>query len=257
MKLKMSVTVLLSVYNSDKFLNRCFSSLKAQTCQDFTILCVNDASTDASLKIIKHWKSIFSSKRFTIINNSSNQGLTRSLNIGLNVIKSAYTARIDADDWWDETKLTKQLDFAAANQDYGVIGCNYCNVVNGKYKKIILPTTDVQIKSKMIATNPFAHSCVLFKTDLIKQIGAYDSKVKYGQDYDLWLRCLPLTKFYNLQELLCFRHVGSGISVSNQKEQMFQCIRTRVKYIQKYHLSIINYSYLLEPLLVGIKSILW
>jgi glycosyltransferase involved in cell wall biosynthesis len=162
MKLRTSVTVLLSVYNCEKYLDRCISSLGKQTYKNFNILCINDASTDGSLKILKKWQGTFTPKRFTIINNSSNQGLTKSLNIGLEHINSTYTARIDADDWWDEIKLDKQLKFAVANPTYGVIGCNYCNVFNGKFRKIILPEANAQIKSKIIAVNPFAHSCVLF-----------------------------------------------------------------------------------------------
>lgn len=248
------LTVLLPIYNGKDFLDRCLESLCQQTYKGFNIICVDDGSTDNTPKILKKWKARFNRDRMKIITNSVTQGVTKSLNLGLEKILSIYTARIDCDDWWEKDKLIKQLDFLESHPDYGVIGCNYVNLTKTSARKINLPHSDLEIKRRIIARNPFAHSCVIFRTDLVKRLGGYNNQIRYGQDYDLWLKCLPETRFYNLQEYLCFRNIGQGISYENQKEQMLQCMKTQIKYIQLYKLSPINYLYLIEPLMLVIKN---
>ena len=157
-------------------------------------------------------------------------------------------ARIDADDWWMPNKLEKQIDFMEKNKSYGIIGCFYRNIYKGKERPIKLPISNEEIKKTIIKKNPFAHSCVLFKTDLIKKAGGYNENLKYAQDYELWLRLFPLTKFYNIPEFLCYRSIEKGISKENQKDQMKLVLKTKIKYIRKYNLSPKHYIYLFDIL---------
>jgi glycosyltransferase involved in cell wall biosynthesis len=243
------VTVLLGVHNGEKTLDRCLESINNQSEKHWSILVIDDASTDSTAKILQRWQDILGDG-IAVLRNDKNLGLTKSLNRGLMQISTPYTARIDADDWWHSDKLKQQLEFLKQHPDYGVIGCVYQNVgLQGK-KSVILPKTNDEIKRSIIRRNPFAHSCVVFRTEIINSLGGYDEQVRFGQDYDLWLRCMPLTKCYNLPELLCWRSVGSGISVERQRQQMIQCIRTQIKYIRKYKLPIISYLVLIEPMVV-------
>lgn len=249
----MKISILISAYNEERNIDRCFESVKNQTFQDFEIICVNDASQDQTLEKLKKWQSIFGLEKFRLINNTENIGLTKSLNLALGQARRKYIARIDADDIWLPDKLKKQVAFMEANPEYGIIGCNYINVFknNPATKKVITHKTDDEIKRKIFQRNPFAHSCILARKEIIEKAGCYDENIRYGQDYDLWLRCLPLTKFYNLQEFLCERLVsGDGISIRKQNAQMRQSIKTIVKYIKKHRCFWTNYFYLLEPLMI-------
>jgi glycosyltransferase involved in cell wall biosynthesis len=247
------VTILISIQNGAATLDRCFESIAKQSSQAFDVVCIDDMSTDKTPDLLRAWQKKFGS-RLRVIRNTHNlrlmESLTKSLNKGLAMITSPYTARIDVDDWWDPTKLSKQLAFMEKHPDYGVIGCNYVNVGPKDEKKIVLPETDYELKRTIMTKNPFAHSAVLFRTELIKKMGGYDETVRYGQDYELWLRCLPHTKFHNLQEFLCYRTVGRGISVDKQREQMLVAIRVRAKYIKKYRLPLTSYFGLIEPFLL-------
>jgi glycosyltransferase involved in cell wall biosynthesis len=188
--------------------------------------------------------------RMSIIENDHNPGITKSLNQGLRIITTPYVARIDGDDWWEPTKLEKQLEFLENNPDHEVVGTNYINFKNSSETKITVPEKNEDIKKYIYKRNPFAHSSVVFKTDLVKKLGGYDSNIYMGQDYDLWLRCMPNCKFHNLQGFLCHRSIEGGISFDKQREQMLQCLKTQKKYIQKYKASPLNYFFMLEPLLV-------
>lgn len=244
------VTVLLAIHNGAATLDRCLESISSQSYGCWTLLCIDDASTDETSAILTRWQRKLGD-RMRIHRNASNHGLTKSLNTGLSMITTRYTARIDADDWWSGEKLQQQLTFLKDHRDYGVIGCNYRNVTRAGARQVLLPQTDEQIRRTIIQRNPFAHSCVVFQTILVQSLGGYDERVRYGQDYDLWLRCLPLTRFCNLPDSLCWRSVGRGISVEKQRQQMLQGVRTQMKYIRKYRLPLTSYLYTLELLVVA------
>lgn len=243
------VTVLIAIHNGESSIDRCFDSIAKQSFQAFDIICIDDASTDKTPDLLRDWQRKFG-QRLRVARNTRNLGLTKSLNKGLAFIRAPYTARIDVDDWWRKDKLTKQLAFMEQHPDYGVIGCNYVNISSVGENQIVVPETDREIRESMARRNPLAHSCVMFRTEFIKKMGGYDEAIRFGQDYELWLRCLPHTKFYNLQGSLCYRTVGRGISVDKQREQMWQSIKTQARYIRKFRLSPANYLALIEPLLL-------
>lgn len=250
--MKFELSILIVVWNEEEFLGSLFKSIKEQTFDNYEIICLNNGSIDKSLEELRKWQEIFGLEKFRIVNNEINIGLTKALNIELKMASGKYIARIDPDDFWERDKLKKQVEFLEKNPDYGIVGCNYINSYkNNKNKKYIkLPETCREISRYLFRRNPLAHSCILAKTDLIKSVGGYDEKIKYGQDYDLWLRCFPETKIHNMQEFLCSRTIDGGISVKKQNAQMWQSIKTRIKYIRKYNYSWKNYLYLLEPLVV-------
>lgn len=243
------VTILLAVHNGATSLHQCLESIRNQSYDSWQIFCIDDASTDETSELLTAWQQKLGD-RLIRHQNAVNLGLTKSLNLGLGMIKTPYTARIDADDWWSHEKLEQQVRFLQRHTDYGVIGCNYRNVGQHGTRQILLPETDEQIKRTIIQRNPFAHSCVVFRTELIQSLGGYDEQVRYGQDYDLWLRCYPHTRFCNLPDSLCWRSIGRGISVEKQRQQMLQSIRTQLKYIRKYRMSSTHYLALAEPLIV-------
>ncbi len=243
------VTILLSVYNDEATLDRCFESIAAQGFQDFSIICINDASTDRSNEILRKWQLVFEG-RFFLIQNETNLGLTKSLNRGLENISTPYTARIDADDWWHPDKLERQITFLETHPDCGLIGCAYTNVFRGGQKTLTPPESDAEIREKIFGYNPFAHSAVIFRTELVKAIGGYDETVYYGQDYDLWLRLLPKTTFYNLSAMLCYRTGDAGLSKERQNDQLHQYMRTQWKYLRLYQYPLHSYFSLIRPILV-------
>lgn len=244
------LSVLLAVHNGETSLDRCLTTLAAQSLQPERIICVDDASTDTTAEVLAAWQRRLGSQ-LSVIRNARNLGLTKSLNRGLAAVATRYTARIDADDWWRADKLARQEAFLAAHPEHGVVGCAYWNVGEHGRTAVRPPETDRQIRSGMIRRNPFAHSCVVFRTELVRSLGGYDEAVRYGQDYDLWLRCRPLTAFHNLPDLLCYRSVGSGISVDKQRQQMLQSVKTQLKYLRAYRMPALEYLALAEPLAVA------
>jgi glycosyltransferase involved in cell wall biosynthesis len=246
----MTVSIITAIHNGQTTLEQCLNSIHQQTFTAYELICINDCSHDNTEKILKKWQAKFLPDQLKIINNLRQLGLTKSLNIGLKASRSKYIARIDADDTWHPEKLAKQLAWLTVHPDYGILGTFYINLRQQSRQYFSLPKTDQEIKQKIFRLNPFGHSCVVIKRQLLEQTNGYDENIYYGQDRDLWFRCLPLTKFHNLDEFLCFRRADSGLSVSHSRQQMWQGIKTRLKYINKYRAPLINYLYLAEPLAI-------
>lgn len=136
MKEKTKISVIVPVYNGEEFLSQCLDSILAQTLQDIEILCVNDGSTDDSLKILKGYAK--KDKRIQIIN-QKNQGLSASRNNAMKIAKGEYISFIDADDYINEQFL-EELYNSAIKENADIALGNIIRVENGEkpwlcYKK--------------------------------------------------------------------------------------------------------------------------
>ena len=119
------VTVLMSVYNGEKYLQEAIDSILEQTFKDFEFLIINDGSTDKTGEILESYHDL----RIKIINNEKNIGLTKSLNKGLKLARGEYIARQDADDISMPERLEKEVEFLETHQDYAVVGA-FAKIIN-------------------------------------------------------------------------------------------------------------------------------
>ena len=115
------VSVILPIYNQEKYLNKALKSLQAQTLKDIEIICVNDGSTDASLKILNDFRE--KDSRIKIIT-QQNQGPGAARNNGLKAAKGEYIAFLDPDDWFEPEAL-EALYAKSKKQDCDLIVFNY------------------------------------------------------------------------------------------------------------------------------------
>jgi len=242
-------SVLVAVYNGEQYIDRCMQSILVQTYKPSEIVCVDDGSTDTAYDKLIQWQKN-STIPIVVIRNEQNIGLTKSLVLGLTKTSYPYIARIDADDIWAAEKLELQAEYLQSHPECGIVGCWYENVYPHTKRVFRLPVTNNEIKKTMFQRNPFGHSCVVFRKDIVGHAGGYDSNIKYGQDRDLWFRLFPHTNMYNIPRILCSRNAVDTISIHKSREQMMQGIRTRIKYICLYHAPIKNYLYLLEPIAI-------
>ena len=94
-----AVSVIVPVYNVEKFLPRCLGSVKAQTLKNIQIVCVNDGATDKSGEILAHFAE--DDTRFLVIT-QANKGLSGARNTGLQAVKGKYVFFLDADDYLED-----------------------------------------------------------------------------------------------------------------------------------------------------------
>jgi glycosyltransferase involved in cell wall biosynthesis len=195
------VTILMAVYNGERYLREAIESILGQSLHDFEFLIINDGSTDSSREVILSYDD----PRIRLVDNTRNLGQTRSLNRGLELAEGQFIARQDADDISGPERLAKQVAFLETHTEVALLGTCYTEIdVQGTLiADIPLPCDCTQIRWCLLFFCPFVHSSVMLrKSSVLGQIGFYNETFSYGEDYELWsriARCLPVA---NLRESL-------------------------------------------------------
>lgn len=181
------VTVLMTVYNGQRYIGCAIDSVLKQSYSDFEFLIIDDASNDGSFEIIKSYQD----PRIRVIRNPTNQGQTASLNIGLHQARGDYIARIDADDIAFPHWLQSQVDFLEDKEAIDVLSAGLVTFgENGLGKAYFSPSCREDILLKAIIKSPVNHGGALMRKDTILKIGGYNSDYKIAADYGVWIKLL-------------------------------------------------------------------
>ena len=131
-------------------------------------------------------------------------GISYSLNLGVDVAQGEYVARMDADDLSLPNRFEAQLKELENNPEVSLIGTNISLINNGTViGRTFLPNSDKKIRFQLRFKNPIAHPSVIFRKNLVKEVGGYSNSYRC-EDYELWLRLCrhKKTKFCNLEDTL-------------------------------------------------------
>jgi len=213
---KPRISVIMSVYNGEKYLKQSIESILKQTFADFELIIVDDGSTDNSFTIIRGYDD----DRIRVIRNKARIGLTRSLNKALRRARGEYIARQDADDISLPRRFEEQIRFFERHPKTVLLGTSvYLIDEEGKIVgKRIIPA---EASKALLEANVIFHGSIMFKRMVIDKIGGYNELFKYSQDYELWLRVSKHFDVNNLQEpLYCHRiHRSGSIGLTKTREQ--------------------------------------
>lgn len=232
------ISVLMPVYNGEKYLQDAIESVLNQSLPDFEFIIINDGSKDKSEEIISKYKE--KDARIVYIKNEQNLGIQRTLNKGLSFAKADHIARMDSDDiWCDKNKLQKQLDFLEKNPDHALIGTAMETMdENGnKLQTITYKQNDTEIREAILFSSQFAHPSVMISAKALNEIGFYSEKKQHKnvEDYELWLRIGTRYKFANLPDVcLRYRIHPQSVSMQNQFKHRLDWIRLTTEYSKFY-----------------------
>jgi len=193
------VTVLMPVYNGERYLIDSISSILNQTYKNFEFLIIDDGSTDLTSEIIES----FNDPRIRLVNNKKNIGLTRTLNKGIKLSRGKYIARMDADDISLPERLKKQVDFMEEYQGIGVCG-TWLKTTGSKKNNIRKsPINHEEICAYMFWDSPIWHPTAMIRKEVLTDNNLYyDESISRAQDYKLWIDISNITKLANIPEVL-------------------------------------------------------
>lgn len=182
------ISIILSVYNSEKHLAACINSVLSQRYPNFELIIVDDCSADNSQRIIKEYED----PRIIKLKNDRNIGLAGSLNKAIKIVRGEYIARMDADDICMKKRFVFQINFLEKRKDVDICGGFITRIdANGKIIKKVskVPTLNNKIKARTIFSPQFFHPTVVFRAGFIKKNGIfYNEDFKKSQDFELWSR---------------------------------------------------------------------
>lgn len=181
-RMKKMVSVVLPVYNGEKYLQEAVDSILQQTYCDFELIVINDGSTDNTLDILLEYQK--KDSRVVIISRE-NRGLVDSLNEGIQISQGKYIARMDADDIAHPTRLEKQVKYMEENEDVYILGTNYSLIyeegtseevmkaAQGTHKRSTAPIDKNDWFLSTNETMKFIHPTIMIRKSLFDAIGLY------------------------------------------------------------------------------------
>jgi glycosyltransferase involved in cell wall biosynthesis len=226
-----SVSVLLCVHNGAPRVADAVASVLAQTLRDLELIVVDDGSTDATPTQLAR----VADPRVRIVS-QARTGLTRALNRALGLARAPLVARLDADDTARPDRLERQRAFLERTPEVGLLGTAAHELdVQGRLVRVVQPPLDdAALRRALIRANPFVHSSVMLRRDLLDKVGGYDETYPVAQDYDLWMRLSCVTRMANLAEPLVVRNLGARrVSVEREDERLRAEARVRWRAVRE------------------------
>lgn len=245
------VSIIIPVFNSEEYLERCINSLINQTLKDIEFIFVDDGSSDSSAEIIKKYAATFPNKVIYHYQNNSGQGAAR--NTGLDISKGKYIGYVDSDDYVELNMFELMYD-KAVKTDSDIVICGSYNVSEDEKK---IQVDIVRKLDESDKTNAFLGKMAvwnkLYKKEVISDI-RFRSKVWY-EDVDFTLRVLERVKKISFLDLPLYHYVvrqGSTMNNNNYKRNVeiidaFEVIRRSnnfYKYKEIYEFLVIDHVYI-------------
>jgi glycosyltransferase involved in cell wall biosynthesis len=221
------VSVLMTVYNGQEFLNMAMDSIFLQTYKNFEFVIVDDGSTDHSSSIIK----AYDDPRIKYLY-QRNSGQAAALNKGIEKARGKYIARMDADDISYPERLQRQVEFLENNDSVAMVGSSYDYIDedSGIFAQAYHLDINRDIKMEFLVRNPFGHGTVIIRRQVLIDVGGYDA-AQAIEDYELWWRVAQKHEVANIPEQLYgYRILPSGISHggSDKRQQPITLIMKQI-----------------------------
>ena len=227
------ITVLIPAHNAAATLAATLDTLVQQTYKDFEVMLVDDASKDNTAAIAQQYAGRL---RMNVLSLKQNMGVAGALNAGLASITTPYIARIDADDLAMPMRLEKQI--ACLESQPHVDVCSTALELfyeDGSRPNHILskPADDAAIKTALVQYTSMTHGASLFRKSFFDDIGVFDTRLDFAEDYDLWCRGALLGKCYtNLPDALTkYRQHANQVGQQKRQLQFERDLIIKRKYI--------------------------
>lgn len=183
------ISIIVPVYNVEKYIEETISCVTAQTCKDWELLLVEDCGTDGTLEVIKRCMDNGGDARIRLIRQTTNQGAARARNRGLQEARGRYIAYLDADDLWVPEKLERELAFMKEKDAAFVFtGYEFADEQGRGTGKVVHVPHTLSYRQALSNTTIFT-TTVMFDTEKIGKKRLEMPAVK-SEDTALWFRVL-------------------------------------------------------------------
>jgi glycosyltransferase involved in cell wall biosynthesis len=250
-----AVSVLMPVRNGVPWVREAVTSVLTQTAGDLELIVIDDGSTDDTPEVL----AAFRDPRLRIEQQSS-AGITRALVRALELARAPLVARLDADDVALPDRLERQRRFLDNRPEVGLLGTGARELdPAGREVRIVRPpSNDESIRRALIRANPFVHSSVVMRREVLDRAGGYDPEFPVAQDYDLWMRLARVTRLANLPDALVIRRLTAGrVSAVRDDDRLRAEARVRWRAVRCHAYPWWCAGFALRPLVVLALPVSW
>lgn len=233
------ISVVITTHNRSALLKRAIDSVLSQTYDNIECIVVDDNSNDKTKELCSNYNNI----KYIYIPKEESRGGNYARNLGIKSSSGAYVAFLDDDDYWLEDKTEKQL-LLALQSEAKVIYCGRINeiIINDEEKKFIksLPRDDFRgdLSNRIFRMIPTTTSALFVERKLLDEVGLFDEKLRFWQEYDLMIRMAQTSIFDFVNEPLLVYRIDKNDK--NRLTNHYKPWRKAVKYILKKHHNIIS-----------------
>jgi GT2 family glycosyltransferase len=185
------VSVVMSVYNGEKYLSQAIDSVLAQTYTNLELIIVDDGSVDSTAQVLRTYAS---DCRVRTVH-QENSGYVRAWNLAIRLARGPIIARMDADDICMPTRLERQLEVTRQYPNWGVIATGIATIDDAgnvtdlhrdfhRHGNII---SDYTLRLKLMHFNPLPHPTAIIRRDVLELVGGYSEQYYPAEDYHLWV----------------------------------------------------------------------
>lgn len=183
----LSISVIMPVFNAERFLKESIDSVLNQSYKDFELILIDDCSKDSSYEILCEYKK--NDDRVRVFKNDVNKGVSYTRNFGVSKAKYDYIALIDSDDMWDKEKLKKQVNLISLYVDTDLCYTGSAFIDTNSVRSNFVFNVPIEVSyEKLLKQNVISCSSVLIKKRwLIKYPMSFDNM---HEDFAVWLSIL-------------------------------------------------------------------
>lgn len=210
------VSVIMSVYNGEKYLEEAIDSILNQTFNDFELVIVDDGSFDQTAAIIKNYKD----PRIKYFY-QKNRGASHGRNRCIKESKGEYIACMDSDDISVPERIEKQVYFLEKHPDIGIVGSWATKITEDGESMLTMemPQDDFSIRKLLKTDSPFFHSSVMFRRCLFNSCCNYPVDFSQGEDWILWHQFSRKTIMANIEEALIKHRIHPATATNYTKNE--------------------------------------
>lgn len=229
------ISVVMPVYNAEKFLSQAIKSVLDQTYKNFEFIIVDDYSIDSSYQICQ--KNQKNDPRIKLSKNNANMGVGYSLNYAISKSQGQYIARMDSDDMMDPMRLEKQINYLKSNKKIVCVG-SWMKEIDENNQVIdyrVTPLHHEQIYEKMFYEMAIQNPTLMINRNLIPESFEWCKTDGILDDLDLLFKLLLFGKFGNVGEyLMLYRIHDNNLSLKNIRATFNEALNIRLNAITQY-----------------------
>lgn len=220
------VSIVLPTYNGEKYIREAIDSVINQTFTDWELIIVNDCSTDSTPQIIEEYAK--SDDRIKVIHNEVNKKTPTSLNIGFREAKGEFLSWIADDNLFLPNAIEKMYNYLQNRDVYFV--CSNMMLIDSLGDEI---GPHMEYNEEQMYYENCVGACFMYKSNVLKEVGEYDTSTFLVEDYDYWLRILfKYKKIGVIKEcLFLYRLHSESLTSIKSKESCIQVLKMKKRYL--------------------------
>lgn len=223
------VSVLMPVYKTAPFLREAMDSILSQTFSDFELIVLDDCSPDNAEDIL----DMYSDPRIVRYRGERNVGLSNVLNVGIELARGKYIARMDSDDLSLPRRLQVQVDFLEAHPEIDLVSVGM-QLFGAKEEVWVRERNPEKVKINALFHSPILHASSLWRKNRFEDNGlCFRQEMVPAEDYDLWTRALLKgLKLVNLPDILYRYRIHPDQATTQTDRTTAKCREIQMEYLR-------------------------